>query len=356
MIIKKISTLNTRKIDHCNIPFSEKTNIIIGPNGTGKTTVLEAIYFLLTTKSFRKKANQNIIQNNEKELQIKAEVLNKEKQTLKLTYNGKQKQFEINQKKIKKTSEILLNSSIVIISPEEPNPIEGYRQARLQYFDKIIFKTDPTHIKTIKKYNKLLEYKNEALRKNQNQNIWDQQIAEEGIKTWGTRKDFYKKFCRKIEKTQEKIIEEKHYIIKYTNTQKTTTEEYKKQLINNIKNNKVNFGPHKDIIRYYKKGSSLKEQGSQGEKKLFIYILKLTEAEYLYEKKKNKPILLFDDFVAKLDGENIMKIFTYFHCKFQTIITTTKKDGLSLIKSQKNNSGEHIKIINLNDKIKQIHQ
>ena len=94
MIIKNISIVNTRKIESGRIEFSKNTNIIIGANGTGKTTILEAIYFLLTTKSFRKKANQNIITNNKKELQIQAETQkNKEKFQTKLTYNKNKKIF-----------------------------------------------------------------------------------------------------------------------------------------------------------------------------------------------------------------------------------------------------------------------
>ena len=89
----------------------------------------------------------------------------------------------------------------------------------------------------------------------------------------------------------------------------------------------------------------IKEHGSQGEKKLFKYILKLAEAEVLYCEKETKPILLLDDFFAKLDDENIMKIFTFFHRKFQTIITTTetKKNTIKKILGVENE--EEIKII-----------
>ena len=83
-----------------------------------------------------------------------------------------------------------------------------------------------------------------------------------------------------------------------------------------------------------------------------MYILKLAEVEYLYEQKKDKPILLLDDFSAKLDSKNIMKIFNYFHRKFQTIITTTKEENIELPEKFKKNQKRAIKIIEINDKVK----
>ena len=74
MIIEKVSLVNVRKIKQFSETFSPTTTIITGKNGTGKTTILEAIFFLLTTKSFRKKYNKSIITKNQRELQIKGTI------------------------------------------------------------------------------------------------------------------------------------------------------------------------------------------------------------------------------------------------------------------------------------------
>ena len=108
------------------------------------------------------------------------------------------------------------------------------------------------------------------------------------------------------------------------------------------------MGPHLDSIAFHLNEKNLQESGSQGEKKLFKYILKLTEAEIINEKKKTAPILLLDDYFAKLDDENIMKIFTFFHRKFQTIITTTKTNN-TMMEERLKNPDTTIKIIELND-------
>ena len=82
---------------------------------------------------------------------------------------------------------------------------------------------------------------------------------------------------------------------------------------------------------------------------LFRYILKLSEAQFLLRKKHTEPILLLDDFFAKLDDENIMKIFSYFHRKFQAIITTTKIDKAAIQKKINEENKNGIKTIPLDD-------
>jgi len=91
MIIKNISFLNVRKISLFSESFIPETNIIIGQNGSGKTTILEAIYFLSTGKSFRKKHSQSIIKKTKEELKIQGTIKGKTESKIKLTYNGKKK-------------------------------------------------------------------------------------------------------------------------------------------------------------------------------------------------------------------------------------------------------------------------
>ena len=326
MIIEKISFLNVRNTKQANYFFSNKTNIIIGNNGAGKTTVLEAIFLLSTTKSFRKKYNQTIIKKGEKELKIKGTFLKKtnQKQTIELQYNNNKKIFQKNEKTIKKTSELLESNPIVCFSPEETDVIETHRSEKIKYFDKIIFKINTKHIKIIKEYNKILLYRNLLLENKKETDPWDTKLIAHGKEIWKTRKEFFKYFLKIFLKTQNKIINKEKFLIKYIYQK---PENYLRELKTQKNKEKTQTDTNKDnLIFTTSPGSGIKEYASQGEKTLFKYILKLTEAEVLKQKKNTRPIILLDDFFAKLDNEKIMKIFLYFHCKFQAIITTTKEE------------------------------
>jgi len=347
MNLKEISLINVRKLDFFKAQFSSTTTIITGKNGQGKTSVLESIFFLLTSKSFRKKYNKSIIKKGENILQIKGILEIEEEESIKINYDSKRKEIEKNGKKVKKTSEILKYSNIVSVSPEEPDVIEIYRKEKLQYFDKIIFKTTPNHVETVKAYNKLLLIRNTLLENNQETFQWDKKIIKVGFLVWEERIKFFKYFIEKLERVEKKIIGKNKHSLKYFKNKPENDIEYFNKL-QQKKQNKTHVGPHLDRIDFYLNEKNLQESGSQGEKKLFKYILKLTEAEIINEKKKTTPILLLDDYFAKLDDENIMKIFTFFHRKFQTIITTTKTNNTMMEKRLKN-PNTTIKIIELND-------
>ena len=347
MNLKEISLINVRKLDFFKAQFSPTTTIITGKNGQGKTSILEAIFFLLTSKSFRKKYNKSIIKKDENMLQIKGVIEIEEEESIKIKYDSKRKEIEKNEIKVKKTSEILKYSNIVSVSPEEPDVIEIYRKETLQYFDKIIFKITPNHVETVKSYNKLLLIRNTLLENNQETFQWDKKIIKVGLLVWQERIKFFKYFIEKLERVEQKIIGKKKYSLKYLKKTPENDIEYFNKL-QQKKQNKTLVGPHLDSIKFYLNEKNLQESGSQGEKKLFKYILKLTEAEIINEKKKTTPILLLDDYFAKLDDENIMKIFTFFHRKFQTIITTTKTNNTMMEKRLKN-PNKTIKIIELND-------
>ena len=347
MNLKEISLINVRKLDFFKASFSPTTTIITGNNGQGKTSVLESIFFLLTSKSFRKKYNKSIIKENKKTLQIKGLLKLDEEETIKISYDSKKKEIEKNGEQIKKTSDILKYSNIVSVSPEEPDVIEIYRKEKLQYFDKIIFKIIPNHVEPVKIYNKLLLIRNSLLENNQETFQWDKKIIKVGFLIWKERIKFFEYFIKKFEKVEKDITKNNKYAIKYLKSIPQNESEYFNQL-QFTKQNKTQIGPHLDNINFYLHEKNLQESGSQGEKKLFKYILKLTEAEIIKEKKNTAPILLLDDYFAKLDDENIMKIFTFFHRKFQTVITTTKANNTMMEKRLKN-PNTTIKIIKLND-------
>ena len=102
MHLKEISLVNVRKLDFFKAHFSTTTTIITGSNGQGKTSVLESIFFLLTSKSFRKKYNKSIIKKNQNRLQIKGVLNTDEEVVIKISYDSAKKEIEKDGEKVKK--------------------------------------------------------------------------------------------------------------------------------------------------------------------------------------------------------------------------------------------------------------
>ena len=273
MILEEISFLDVRKLKQFSQTLSKETTIITGNNGEGKTSILEAIFFLLTAKSFRKKYNKAIIRENKKQLQIKGVIKKEKKTVIKITYNGKRKTIEKNNKKIKKTSELLAFSNIVSASPEETDVVEAHKGDKIKYFDKIAFKTNKEHVENINKYNKLLKIRSALLEKDQSTKPWDKQTTEFGIKIWKERERVFKKIEKQFKKTEKEITNTNKYKIEYKNKKTEEKEEYIYELNKKSLYPTTRFGPHKDNVLFKLKDNPLQDTGSQGEKKLFKYIL-----------------------------------------------------------------------------------
>ena len=345
MAIKKISFLNIRKTSEAHYNFIPETNIIIGENGAGKTTILETLFLLSTAKSFRKKQNKAILKEGTKKLQAQGFFIQEKKeQKIKIEIENNKKKITKNNQKIKKTSELLIENPTVCMSPEETDIVECYKSDKIKYFDKIIFKIEKKHIKDVKEYNKLLIYRNTLLEEKKETAAWDEQIAIRGISIWERREKRITEIIENFKKVQKEIKVE-GYSIKYINNNNNNNKKTYTKKLKEIENQeKTRFGPQADTIVFKNKKQNLQEHGSQGEKKLFKHILKLAEANLIKQKTKKNPILLLDDFFDKLDNKNIMKIFVYFHCKFQTIITTTQTNT-NTIKGMFEEENKKIKII-----------
>ena len=325
MFIETLSFLNIRKTKEAHLKFIPKTNIIIGKNGQGKTTIIEAINLLSSTKSFRKKQNKALTTTGKDTLQVKGEFLfdKKEKKTIKIEITNNKKTIKDNNRIIKKTSDHIQTIPVVYMSPEEENIIEATNSTKSKMFDKIIFKIKKNHIQNIIQYKKILFYRNRLLEEQKDTTAWDEQLIDRGLKVWEEREKFFENFIETYKETQKDIEKKEKYTIEYIKEKIKTREEYSEELSKDKNKEKTKTGPHSDKINFLIEKKGLQEHGSQGEKKTFKLILKLSEANLIKKEKKEKPILMIDDFFAKLDHENIMKTFSYFHRKFQTIITTT---------------------------------
>lgn len=336
MFLKNITIFNYRALLSTTIKFSKDINIIIGKNGTGKTSILECITILGQGKSFR----PNAFKNHTNPTTIKGNFFNKQIETI-LFKRDKKNIIKINNQRIKTRAELYKIARIIFLSPEEENIINN-KFSRLKYFDRLMCQNEPQSLKDLIMFNKTIKQRNAALEKRDyNISIWDKQLNKVAQKIWKNRKTFFIKIKEKNKK------EMPQYHIDYKTTK---PENYLKQLTKNIKTDqlkqKTTKGPHKDKIEIMFNKKDLKDTGSQGEKKLFISTLKHIETNL---KTTPKPIILLDDFFAKLDKENITKTLLKHTNKNQTIITTTDTTNIDReIKGiQRKNKTKEIKIINL---------
>ena len=343
MEINTLEMISFRNHKRTNIDFDPGLTIIWGENGSGKTSILEAIHSLSYGKSFRTNNKRDLIKKGSDFFFIKGCFKNTENfnNTVSLSQDIKgNKKIQIDNKTIKKRKDLFGLNNVVVFSPEEENITKGTSLFRRNYFDRIFSTCSYEYLSNLLSYNKTIRQRNTILKNNDSLfdkkkelEIWDKSFCINGLNLWQKREVFMNSFINLFLKTAIDFDENLLLNVKYELKTRTNEDFLKK-----IKENRnidlirgyTSFGPHKDDVVFLWNDQKIKNHGSQGEHKIFLALLKITEYIFLSNKTRKTPIFLIDDMFANLDKERSKKLLRFIEKiknknkeKSQTIITTT---------------------------------
>ncbi len=307
IIIKTIRLTNFRNHTTYQLSCQDETSLILGENGCGKTSVLEAIYILTRGKSFRA-TDQDIIKHDTPFYRIELEYLNGEK--IIATYDGKVKTFLILDKKFRRLPK-KYKYPIVLFLPSDLNLVSHSPSRRRDYFDRIFSEFDETYATNLSKYEKALKQRNELLKNDFIQKdalfSWNIMLSKYGSDLYNLRKKFIQEINADFTSIYHSIAENDDVIDIYYNTDITdiTNQKYLQQLEANFEKDSyvghTTFGIHRDDYIFNFNHKPADGSASRGETRSIILALKFIEANMVYYKTQKKPIILLDDVFSELD-------------------------------------------------------
>ena len=333
MYIENIKIQNFRNYKLLNLKFNKGINIIYGKNGQGKTNLLESIYVLSLTKSHKSFIDSNLIKKNEAFAIIKGK-LKKDNisKNLEIYISEKEKKLKVDNIEEKKISNYTSIMNTIIFYPEDLEIIKGSPILRRKYMNVELSQLYSSYLEILNDYNKLLKMRNDFFKKLKD-NYYNQLYLEQ-------LNDYYIKISILI------------YKIKYKSNINLDTNN-SDELYDNMKN-KIDsafnvekklkttlIGPNRDDLEFYIDEKNLKLYGSQGQQRMAILALKLSEIELFKNVKGEYPILLLDDVFSELDRKKRNNLLKYIKEDIQTFITTT---DLSLISRKLINNSITIEI------------
>lgn len=277
MIIKSIKLVNFRNHSEYILECNDDTSLILGENGSGKTSVLEAIYILTRGKSFRA-TDKEIIKNGTEFYRIELEYNNGEKSVA--TYDGKDKTFLIMDKKSRRLPK-KNKYPIVLFQPSDLNLISHSPSRRRDFFDRIFSQFDENYNVSLHKYEKALKQRNELLK---NENItkdsvfsWNILLSKYGVDLYNLRKKFIEEINLKLTSTYRSIAEnnDEIKIIYKTEVIKPDDGIYLKTLETNFQKDlylgHTSFGVHKDDYIFIFNDKPADGSASRGESRSIIF-------------------------------------------------------------------------------------
>ncbi len=320
MHLESIRLSNFKNYASANLEFSRDINCFLGKNGSGKTNLLDAVFYLSFTKSAFQTQDAQCVLHNEQFFSIKGSFNLDEKERVVLCglQTGKKKLVKLDDKPYKKASEHIGKFPIVLIAPNDTDVIRGTSEDRRKFFDAIISQVDTPYLQNLIQYNHALKQRNSLLKQFAERDYFDKDLLEPfdeklitlGNEIYKIRKAFLSSFQDMVKSHYQNLSEgsedidllyESHFA---EDVRARFAENQKKDLI--LK--RTNVGIHKDDFPFLMGGLPIRKFGSQGQQKSYLISLKLANFDYLLDKKEVKPLLLLDDIFDKLDDLRIAKL------------------------------------------------
>ena len=341
MKIHHLKLINFRNYEKLEMDFSENYNIIYGNNGVGKTNLVESIYVLALTKSFRGSVDKVLIMNNKDVCKVEGKVRDNYVNNYRIIIKSDGKKVKVNNTKIEKLSDYISKIIVVLFNPDDLRFIKDSPSFRRKSINLEISQLNNNYLKNLNMYEKLLKQRNMYLKTvNINANssleyldVLTNKLVDYGEKIYNSRKKYVsllnkgiKYYYKEICNIDDLVIE---YVTDFNNFDKDKIlNKYKDNLNKDIILGKTSIGIHHDDFKFKMKKQYIKDYGSEGQQKNAIIAYKLCELDIFYEIKGEYPILILDDLFSELDKEKIKNILNLINKDVQTFITTTDIDNI----------------------------
>lgn len=336
-MIKTLRLQNFRSYSDYTTDLTDGINIVVGPNASGKTNLLEAIYVINRGKSFRV-SDKDLIKHGKDWARI--DTTNKSKRIWKVKHVGEKidKEFNINDTAVKRLN-AKHQQPTTLFEPNHLRLLNGSPEIRRTYLDQVLVQTDPEFHEALKKYNRALRQRNSLLKQkhpptHEDMFVWDVKLSDYGSVVNSGRKYLIKHINSIVEKSYSKIAGEKTKVkLEYIDSVKGRdyTSGFLRKLQQTHQDDSVrgftSHGPHREDFKVFMDEEDSSVTASRGESRTLVLVLKLIELKLLEDKLEQKPILLLDDVFSELDGKR-RKSLTEHISGYQTLITTTDAEAV----------------------------
>jgi DNA replication and repair protein RecF len=319
--LTKLELFNFKNYNEVSIELAPRVNCLLGKNGSGKTNLLDAIYYLSFTKSFLNPVDTQNIRNGEDYFLVRGHYLNSDQshEVASQVFQGQKRVFREDGVDYNKLSDHIGKYPVVLISPSDIDLIKEGSEVRRKFFDGIISQIDHSYLLDLVAYQHCLKQRNGLLKmfyERQNSDLdlldsYDQTLVKTGQKIFNRRREFITEFLPLLNASYNSLVENGEETKLNYQSQIVDYDFYealKKSYPKDLVTQRTGVGIHRDDYSFSFAHGELKRLGSQGQQKTFLVALKLANLEVLAKHKGFRPILLLDDIFDKLDDHRIARL------------------------------------------------
>jgi DNA replication and repair protein RecF len=374
MYLKHLSLTNFRNFARLDMDVPRRAVLLVGSNAQGKTSVLEAVYFLATFSSFQTHTDRQLVN-----FLAARESLSVARIVAEYVRGGKSHRMEVRiivepvgplgqrtRKEIlvdgakRSTSEAMGLFNAALFIPQMSSVVEGAPEDRRRYLNLAVAQVVPGYARALSEYHKTLEQRNALLKQLAERggdasqlDFWDTSLAASGAQLIFARIQAVQEMERLAARAHHRLTRGKEVLrIAYdpsfdplaqnngqfalkidavvdrsgldeATIRKGMVEKLKRLRSDEISRGVTSIGPHRDDLRFLANGVNLGDYGSRGQVRTTLLALKLAEVGWMREKTGEWPVILLDEVMAELDHERRTDLMSTLTETEQSLLTTT---------------------------------
>lgn len=339
--IQELSLCHFKNYRERSFRFDKRIVCIHGPNGSGKTSILDAIHFLCFSKSYFHYNDSLCLMRGESGMRIHGkfgEPGNDEVICI-LRENGR-KELLMNGEAYAQFSKHIGKFPCVFIAPDDTHLITEGSEDRRKFLDAMISQSDHRYLEQLIQYNRFLAQRNALLKQWATStekdfsllSVYSKRLHETATPLFQKRKQVLSDFLERVRAMYAFLCESNEVVdIRYQSQlhEAPLLDMLDRFIDHDLHGQRTHYGIHKDDLVFTLNTMPMKQAASQGQRKSFLFSLKLAQYEMLRAGGGKEPILLLDDIFEKLDAYRSRQLIRYLlDQKGQVFITDTHIDRL----------------------------
>ena len=328
MILTELTVSGLRCIEHAELEIPPGLALVCGDNGSGKTSLLEAMFLLGRGRSFRTRNSERLIRRGQDHLRVIGRVggLSAPIQTLGFEVTRDGTSARIGGRPAQSLAELSHAFPVQVIEPGVHKLVEegGYRRRR--WIDWAVFHVEPHFVDRWVRYTRALKQRNAALKLQAGQaSVWDPELARLGEVIGESRRRFLAQlqpYWREAVAALSGLDVELHYIRGWSHDH-TLLDALASSRARDEARCLTHAGPHRADVAVRLHGRPARETLSRGQQKLVAAAMTVAQLRLLQEATQTTPTLLLDDPAAELDGERLERfIEQVMRLRCQLVVTS----------------------------------
>jgi len=360
LLLKRLRLRHFRTYDNLDLHLLPGVTLLHGPNAAGKTNLLEAVFVLATTKSFRTRTDRELISWNEPEEEspqryarlevdaeanggpVRVEMAVVEQPARGLGEIAIRKQFRLNGTP-KRAGDVVGEIKAVLFTPDDCALVTGSPSFRRRYMDLMLCQIDHRYLRLLQEYQRVLAQRNSLLARLRGRpepatllEFWDDKLVAFGVEIMTTRKSMLRvlnDFAREAHSDLSGLGDELRIVYRPSLDDAAEAPDadmpnlFRQRLAHlqtkEIYQGMTLCGPHRDDLQFLVGDMDAQYFGSRGQQRTIAIALRLSELRYMTNRTGEQPILLLDEAMAELDDDRRRLILRLMETHPQVLVTTS---------------------------------